>query len=81
MVIAFGTEQRKVGEAGMTRLVFDDFLWFWKCEKCNGRMTLPGIAPDVKMLIMEGWKYCPHCGEQIDYDKTQTVIHKVVKWE
>ena len=63
----------------MTRLIYDDSLWMWKCENCNGKMCLPGIAPSVKMLVQEEWKYCPHCGEQIDYDKTQTVIHKAVK--
>lgn len=63
----------------MTRLVYDKSIWMLKCEKCNGRMCLPGIAPDIKMLIQEGWKYCPHCGEQIDYSKTQKVIRRAVK--
>lgn len=64
----------------MTRLIYDESLWMWKCENCNGGMCLPGIVPSVKMLIQNEWNYCPHCGEQIDYDKTQTVIHKAVKW-
>jgi hypothetical protein len=63
----------------MTRLVYDESTWLWKCEKCNGRMSLPGIGPSIKMLIQEGWKYCPHCGEKINYSKTQNVIHKAVK--
>lgn len=56
----------------MTSLVYDDSLWMWKCENCNGKMSLPGIAPSVKMLVQSEWNYCPHCGEQIDYDKMQT---------
>ncbi len=60
-------------EAG-TRLIFDRHLLCWMCEKCNGKMVLPGIAPDVKMLIQHEWKFCPHCGEQIDYTRTQNVI-------
>ena len=42
-------------------------------------MVLPGIAPSVKMLIQSEWNYCPHCGEKIDFDKTQNTIHKAVK--
>lgn len=64
----------------MTRLIYDDLLyWILKCENCNGKIYLPGIVPSVKMLIQCEWNYCPHCGEKIDYDKTQTVIHKAVK--
>ena len=70
---------RRTGEVGMTRLIYDESLWMWKCENCNVRMCLPGIAPNVKMLVQNEWNYCPHCGEQIDYDKMQTVIHKAVK--
>lgn len=67
------------GEIRMTRLVYDESLWMWKCENCNGKMALPGIAPSVKMLIQSEWNYCPHCGEKIDYSKTQNTIHKAVK--
>ena len=65
----------------MTRLVYDESLWVWKCENCNGDMCLPSIAPSVKMLVQNKWNYCPHCGEQIDYGKTQTVIYEAVEME
>ena len=65
----------------MIKLIYDNSLWMWRCEKCNGKMCLPGIVPSVKMLVQNEWNYCPHCGERIDYDNTQTVIHMVEKQE
>lgn len=51
----------------MTKLTFDWERVAWVCDKCWKSMTLPGIAPDLQMLIDHDWKYCPHCGEKIDY--------------
>ena len=59
----------KDGEAGMTELYFD--YWMWRCKNCKQPIVLPGIAPSIKTLQDFEWKFCPGCGEMIDYQKTQ----------
>ena len=51
----------------MTRLIYDDTTYVWRCDDCKGPMRLPGIAPDISTLYCKGWKHCPYCGEKIDY--------------
>ena len=52
----------------MVKLYFDD--WMWRCENCKKGLCLPGIVPSLEMLIDREWKYCPHCGKRIDWQKT-----------
>lgn len=56
----------KIGKKA--RLLFIDYEW--QCEFCMKPMSLPGIAPDLKMLIERKWMYCPYCGRKIDYENT-----------
>ena len=64
-------EQKKhFGEANeMVKLIFDE--WSWKCENCKSMMALPGIIPSLEMLKEKGWKYCPICGEKIDFNASE----------
>ena len=49
----------------MTNIYLDRY-YVYRCKKCNQKMSLPGIAPDIKMLKEHGWRYCPGCGEEIE---------------
>lgn len=49
----------------MTRIIRES--WFCRCEKCDKMFYLPGVVPDESMLKRTDWKYCPYCGEQIEY--------------
>ena len=55
--------------AKMTEIYFDKKTFLWRCSACGGGLNLPGIGPYVKMLKEQGWKFCPHCGEEIEYPK------------
>lgn len=53
----------------MVKLILED--WMWRCENCGNAMSLPGIAPDLKMLKDKNWKYCQFCGKRIDFKATE----------
>ena len=53
----------------MVKLIFDD--WSWRCENCKSMMSLPGIVTSLEMLKARGWKYCPVCGERIDFEASE----------
>lgn len=38
-----------------------------KCGSCEKMLFLPGVVPDEKTLMDIRWKYCPYCGEEIEY--------------
>lgn len=52
----------------MTELYLDKYYTL-HCKKCDGGILLPGIVPNIPMLKEQGWKFCPHCGEEIEYPK------------
>lgn len=54
----------------MAKLIED--AWVFRCGKCNHMMSLPGIIPGIEMLKKQELKYCPCCGEEIEYPKEET---------
>ena len=44
-----------------------DVLWQYWCGTCNASLLNPSLNRGV------GWRFCPHCGEPIEYDKAKPV--------
>ena len=51
----------------MPKPIFDK--WRYKCGNCDHMLYLDGVVPNIIMMKKSGWKYCPFCGEIIDYPK------------
>ena len=50
----------------MAKIIYD--RWCYRCGKCNEIFMFPGIAPDADTLRKYGWRFCPKCGEPIEYE-------------
>lgn len=59
----------------MTKIVFSRRTFLTECESCRNPIFLPGIVPSVQMLKELGWKYCPFCGEEIEYEEKEEKGH------
>lgn len=58
----------------MAKIIMGNFCYI--CGSCHFPFVLPGIVPSIATLKELGWKYCPKCGEPIEYELT-----RVVEWE
>lgn len=55
----------------MAKIIKGNFSYI--CGNCHASFSLLGILPDIATLKEQGWKYCPKCGEPIEYELTRVV--------
>ena len=67
------------GDTDMAKIIKGNFSYI--CGNCHASFSLLGILPDIATLKGQGWKYCPKCGEPIEYELTRVVEEEIAMHE